>query len=147
MLTRTGEYALQAMVYLAQNQEQGPISGPRIAERLGIPQKYLSSVLADLVRVGVLVSMRGKGGGFNLARRPKDIGLAQVLKPFEPILHPNRTPCPFGNSVCSDDDPCAGHDCWKPIKEAYARFLEGTSLGDVSQEGRPRSKRRTRRTR
>ncbi|MFQ5490485.1 MAG: RrF2 family transcriptional regulator [Phycisphaerae bacterium] len=145
MLSKTGEHALRAMVFLAQQQGEEPVSGPRMAEELSIPQRYLSAILGDLVRGGVLTSVRGKGGGFSLVRRPDQIRLAEVLGPFEPVLHANRSPCPFGNPVCNDDDPCAGHDRWKPIKVAYAEFLHNTSLEDVSQEKkRRRAKRRGR---
>ena len=65
MLSVTGEYALRAMVYLARNSESWPISGPRIAEAAGVPRKYLSSILADLVRSGLLEGTRGKSGGFH----------------------------------------------------------------------------------
>ena len=66
------------------------------------------------------------------------------LEPFEPILHSARSPCPFGNPVCNDDDPCGGHERWKPIKEAYADFLLNTSLADVSKVNKPRRKKRAR---
>lgn len=145
MLSQTSEYALRAMVYLAQHEADQPISGPRIAEDLGIPQKYLSAIMSDLVREGILTSSRGKGGGFGLVRAASKIQLSEVLQPFEPILHSDRSPCPFGNAVCNDDEPCGGHEHWKPIKEAYAQFLLNTSLGDVSQVDKPRGKKRVRR--
>lgn len=145
MLTRTGEYALRALVYLAQREADLPISVPRIAEDLDIPQKYLSAILSDLVREGILTSARGRGGGFGLVRPARRIQLSEVLWPFEPMLHAERSPCPFGNPVCNDDEPCAGHKHWKPIKQAYAEFLSNTSLEDVSQETKRRPRKRTRR--
>ncbi len=145
MLSRTGEYALQAMVFLAQRQEEGPIASPRIAKDLGIPQKYLSSILADLVRSGILTSNRGKGGGFSLLRPTSKIQLADILAPFEPMLRSTQSPCPFGNPVCSDDEPCGGHQRWKRIKEAYSDFLEKTSLEDVSKEDKPSRQKRAKR--
>ena len=135
MLSLTREYALRAMIYLAQHGQEGPIPGGRVAEHAGIPRKYLSKVLGDLVRAGVLNSTRGIGGGFQISRSPEDIRLIEVLSPFEPILA-NRRPCPFGAETCSDDDPCAGHDRWKHVREAYSRFLEETSVRDITEKQR-----------
>lgn len=131
MISLTSEYALQAMIHLAQHVDDWPIVGRKIAEETGIPRKYLAAILRDLVRVHVLKSSPGAGGGFRLARSAKDIRLSEVLAPFEPILA-NRRPCPFGKEICSDDDPCAGHDEWKRVRETYGRFLEENSVYDVA---------------
>ena len=137
MLTLTSEYALRAMVYLAQHVEEWPIPGRRIAHETRIPRKYLSRILGDLVRARILDSSPGTGGGFRIARPPKEIGLFEVLAPFEPIFA-NRASCPFGNEVCSDDDPCAAHDRWTSIKESYSRFLQETSVYDIAVKRRER---------
>lgn len=131
MLSRTSEYALRAMVCLARHVDDWPVPGKRIADEAGIPPKYLSNILSNLVRAGVLSSSPGIGGGFAMARSPKDVPLDDILKPFESILAPSR-PCPFGNEVCSDESPCAGHEGWKHVKEVYAQFLHDTTIHDVS---------------
>ena len=131
MLSRTSEYALRAAVYLAQQPLGEPIPGRRISDELSVPPKYLQSILRELVRSRVLSASPGKGGGFCTTRDPKDIPLKEVLSPFESVAaSPNR--CPFGNAVCSDDDPCAGHERWKRVQLEYERFLVETSLYDVS---------------
>ncbi len=137
MLSLTGEYALRAMAYLAEHAEDWPIPGRRVAEGAGIPRKYLSAILGDLVRVGILASSPGPGGGFRMVRSPKDIRLFEVLAPFEPILG-NRRPCPFGKEECSNDDLCAVHDRWQWVKETYSKFLQETSVFDVSVKRRKR---------
>ena len=138
MLTLTSEYALRAMVFLARHVEEWPVPGQRIAEEAEIPRKYLSKVLADLVRAGVLEGSRGKSGGFRMTRSPRDIHLFEVLAPFEPVLT-NRRPCPFGNMVCSDREPCAGHERWKLVRESYDQFLNATSVQDVAVKRREHS--------
>ncbi len=137
MISRTSEYALQAVIHLARHVDDWPIPGRKIAEETDIPRKYLSAVLGDLVRAGVLESSPGAGGGFRLARSSKEIRLSKVLAPFEPVLA-NRRPCPFGQEACSDDDPCAGHDEWKRVRETYERFLEKNSIYDVAFTHRKR---------
>ena len=131
MLTLSSEYALRAMVLLARHADEWPVSAQHIAEQSGIPRKYLSKILADLARAGLLEGSRGKRGGFRMTRSPKEIRLFEVLAPFEPVLTHRRS-CPFGNVVCGDDDPCAGHHRWKPVREAYQRFLSETTVHDVA---------------
>jgi len=131
MLSRTSEYALRAMVYLVRHVDDLPVSRRQIADETGIPSKYLSNILSALVRAGVLQSSPGIGGGFALVRSPDEISLQSILEPFEPVLGPSRE-CPFGNEICSDDDPCAGHDRWKFVKETYTQFLQDSTIHDVS---------------
>jgi Rrf2 family protein len=131
VLSVTGEYALRAMVFLARNPDSWPIPGPRIAEAAGVPRKYLSSILADLVRTGLLEGTRGKSGGFQMARPANAVSLSEVIAPFEPI-NANRRSCPFGNQVCSDKDPCTAHERWKEVNAALTQFLEETTLKDVA---------------
>ena len=64
MLSRTSEYVLRAMAFMAQQVDGWPLPGPRIAEQAGIPRKYLSNILGSLVRAGILESAPGVGGGF-----------------------------------------------------------------------------------
>jgi len=135
MLSRTSEYALRAMVCLVRNADEWPVSGKRLAEETGVPRKYLSNILGDLVRAGLLTSSPGvgggRGGGFAIVRAPESVSLRDILKPFEPLLLPDR-PCPFGNEICSDENPCAGHEQWKQVRQVYEQFLGETSIHDVS---------------
>ncbi|MEK6674936.1 MAG: Rrf2 family transcriptional regulator [Planctomycetota bacterium] len=131
MISLTGEYALRAMIFLAEHADACPIPGSRIAESAGVPRKYLSTILGDLVRSGILEGTRGRSGGFQIARPTKEIRLFDVVAPFEPI-HANRRACPFGNKICSEHDPCAAHEKWKEVNAALTRFLEETTLQDFA---------------
>jgi len=130
MLSRTSEYALQAVAYLAQNADHWPVTGRKIADDIHVPRKYLSSILRTLVRAGVLAASPGRSGGFRLARVPKSIRLAEVLAPFESAMT-SASRCPFGYAVCEDDEPCAGLERWKHVKHEYEAFLVETSVYDV----------------
>ena len=129
MLSATSEYALQAMVSLARHAGGSATPSRRIARETRIPQKYLSKILADLVRAGLLEGSRGRGGGFRMVRPAHQIRLAEVVAPFEPIS--SRARCPLGHMACTDLDPCGAHDRWKLVGEAYDRFLQETSVHDV----------------
>lgn len=131
MLTLTSQYALRAMIYMTQHSDDWPIPGRVIAEETKIPPKYLSKVLGDLVRSGVLTSTRGKAGGFKMRKRPNRTRLYDVLAPFEQFQH--RT-CPFGNKRCSDSNPCLAHDRWKQVVQAELDFLQDTTISEISVE-------------
>ncbi len=131
MLSLTSKYALRAMICLTQLVDEWPVSGKRIAERTNVPSRYMSKILGDLVRCGILSSTRGKNGGFRMARPPEKIVLYDVLAPFETALVAERT-CPFGNLACSDESPCLGHEGWKKVLQAYVSFLSRTSVRDVA---------------
>ena len=129
MRTVSSQYALRAVVYLAQHADDWPIPGRIIARDTGIPAKYLSKILGDLVRCGVLQSSRGKTGGFSMHKRADQTILADVVAPFMPLDTGN---CPFGNQVCSDDNPCGAHDRWKHVVACQRAFLSETSVADVT---------------
>jgi Rrf2 family protein len=133
VLTKTAEYALRAVIHLAQHRDEWPIPGNQVAERAGIPAKYLSKVLGDLVRAGVLTSSRGKRGGFGMVRSPGKTHLSEILAPFEQC---EIRRCPFGNTECSDSKPCLAHDRWKKVVAAEREFFRKTSIYDVSIQRR-----------
>ncbi len=135
MLSLTSHYALRAMVHLAKHSEEWPITGAVIAEEAGIPAKYLSKILGDLVRAGILESTRGKSGGFRMTLSPKKTMLVDVLAPFEQL---DRRRCPFENLACDSEDTCLAHDRWMKVVDARSRFLEHTSVYDVALKPRRR---------
>jgi len=139
MLSRTSEYALRAAIHLAQHEEDWPVSGARIAKSTGIPPKYLSKILGDLARVGILSSSPGKSGGFCLGRPANQLPLSQVLAPFEPFEHRR---CPFGNQDCNEAHPCLAHDQWKKVIETEQRFLLKTTVHDIALRLSPGRKKR-----
>lgn len=129
MFSRTAEYALRAVVAIASGEDDRPVLAEQIARKSGIPRRYLSKILRDLVHAGILTSARGIGGGFRLRRRPDRLKIIEVIRPFEDMLAARR--CPFGNPRCSDDKPCSIHHRWKPVKQAFEQLIEETTIADV----------------
>lgn len=142
LMTRTGEYALRAMIFIAQSGESNAIPGRAIAKETGIPLKYLQKILGDLTRCGMLTSAPGKTGGFQLCRPARRITLRDVLAPFERL---QTSQCPFANTVCSDSTPCRAHSEWKKVVETERRFFKRTTIADVAA-GEPRNARRPKAT-
>jgi Rrf2 family iron-sulfur cluster assembly transcriptional regulator len=142
MLSMTAQYALRAFVYIAGQNGDQPVLAREIAAHTGVPLHYLSRILRDAVRAGLLESARGVGGGFRLTRPANRIKLYDVLSPFDDVL--DRSRCPFGQPRCNDQSPCGFHEYWKPIKTAYLKMLEETTLGNVPIEGLMSSRKKSR---
>ncbi len=94
MLSKTGEYALRAVVALAGVGEGKPVLGPDLAGTTRVPQAYLSKVMRTLVRAGIATSQRGQGGGFALALPADEITVLDVLDAVDPIQRIDT--CPLG---------------------------------------------------
>ena len=129
MFSMTGQYALRAAIHLAQHPDEWPILGKDIAQEAGIPVKYLSKILSDLVREGVLEASRGRNGGFRMTRPAAEVTLKDVLSPFEAF---EQKRCPFANHPCGEDSACLAHDQWVKVRAAQLQFLATTSVEDVA---------------
>lgn len=130
MLSQTAEYALRAVLHLAEHGGEGPVRADAIARGLGIPANYLAKTLQTLVRSRVLASTRGPHGGFRLARRADAISLYDIVAPYGELDARNR--CLLGRPECSDRNPCAVHDAWKQTSEQLTRFFRTTMVADVA---------------
>ncbi len=80
MLSRRAKYALKAMIALAEHRGPEPLSVTDLAERAAAPRAFLEQILSDLKRRNLLVSSRGKQGGFRLARPADEISFADVIR-------------------------------------------------------------------
>ena len=104
--------------------------GRDLAQRADIPPNYLSKVLLALRNVGLLTTARGSGGGYTLQKRPKEIHLVEVVGVFDAAMV--DPPCLLGRQQCSDEDPCTAHGAWREVRSTYMRFLETTTLADIT---------------
>ena len=85
MFSQTVEYALRAVIHLAQHQASGPIDSQRIADATQVPPSYLAKILQDLARTKILVSKRGLGGGFQLAISADELSILDVINAVDPL--------------------------------------------------------------
>jgi Rrf2 family protein len=133
MLSQTAEYALRAVLYVAEHAADRPVRVAEMAGALGIPRNYLSKILHQLARTGVLVSLRGKAGGFQLGVRPNRLALGAVVMPFDRIEQRRR--CLLGRPQCSDHTACGAHVRWKDVADAVADFFRDTTVADLLGHG------------
>lgn len=134
MLSNTAQYALRAMIYLGEREGTGPVRVDEVADALQVPRNYLSKILHAMVKQGVLSSLRGPRGGFQLARRSEDVTLFDVVAPFDDIEA--RRTCLLGRRECSDVNPCAIHAHWREVATQVATFFRETTLSDVVRNAR-----------
>ena len=140
MLSQTAEYALRALVLLAERPAGTSARVGELADALDIPQNYLSKTLHALSRTGIVTSSRGKGGGFALARPATEITLFDVVDPFDRLgLRPL---CLMGQGECSEADACAAHHTWKAVSQKVQAFFHQTTLSDLVQQGHVEAKKR-----
>lgn len=124
------EYAIRAVMKLASMVPPGQFMLLRdLVEAEGMPGHFVGKVLQALARSEVLVSAKGRGGGFSLARPPTEITLRQIV---EAIDGPSRIGrCILGFAQCDDSQPCPQHDEWVGIRKHIYDQLDNTTVADL----------------
>jgi Rrf2 family protein len=133
VLSHSADYALRAVLYLAQREGGDLIPANEMAEALGVPQRYLGKVLNTLAHAGTLASTRGPHGGFKLTRPADQLTLAEVIAPFDAIGEPLQ--CLLHHRPCSKLEPCAAHPEWERIANELRDFFQGMSVGALLRNG------------
>ncbi len=141
-LSTRGRYAVMAMVELASREARSVPAGPghraqpvslaEIAASQMISLAYLEQLFGPLRRAGLVVSARGPGGGYRLARAPEDTSIAQVVDAVEETIRTTR--CDNGTPDCAAGKKCRTHDLWAELGDHIRAFLDGLTLADVLNE-------------
>ena len=135
-LTTKGRFAVTAMVDLALRANRGPVTLAAISERQHISLSYLEQLFGKLRRASLVSSVRGPGGGYNLAQAAVNISVADIVTAVdEPI---DATQC-GGKENCHDEKRCMTHDLWATLNEKMYEYLSSVSLADLvaHQSGKP----------
>lgn len=125
-LTTKGRYAVTAMLDLALNAQEGPVSLADISERQHISLSYLEQLFSKLRRNDLVTSVRGPGGGYQLAREPDLIEIVQVIDAVDESVDATRCQ---GKGDCQDGQTCLTHNLWCELSEQIHDFLSSISLG------------------
>ena len=124
-LTTKGRFAVTAMLDLALHGDEGPVSLAGISERQKISLSYLEQLFGKLRRRSLVESVRGPGGGYNLARDAAQVTVADIVRAVEEPI--DSTQC-GGRENCHDNHRCMTHDLWEELNTTVYGFLEGVSL-------------------
>ncbi|SFX17687.1 Fe-S cluster assembly transcriptional regulator IscR [Marinospirillum alkaliphilum] len=127
-LTTKGRYAVTAMLDLALNARQGPVSLADISTRQEISLSYLEQLFARLRRNDLVTSVRGPGGGYQLARDSADIFVAQVIDAVNESVDATRC---RGKGDCRQGHTCLTHHLWCQLSDQIHQFLSNISLAEL----------------
>jgi Rrf2 family iron-sulfur cluster assembly transcriptional regulator len=130
-LSTKGRYAVMAMADLARRQGERAVSLADIAERQEISLSYLEQLFARLRRSGLVVSARGPGGGYRLARDADAVSIADIVIAVDEPLHATRCERHRGQGCMMKGEKCLTHDLWDEMGRKIHEYLESVSLADV----------------
>ncbi len=134
MFSQTAEYALRAIVWLAENSVDSPVGNQKIAEATQVPVTYLAKIMQALVKVELVTSRRGVGGGFVLNYEPEDITVLDVLNAVDPIKR--ITSCPLHLKTHAKKR-CGMHarldDAMAMVESAFSQSTIADILNDRSR--------------
>ena len=134
MLSHKAKYALKALLYLAEQDENHISRTIEIADGANIPKKFLEQILLDLRNAGFLYSKKGAGGGYSLNKNPEDIFLVQILRITDgPVA---MLPCASLNfyrkcDECEDEFTCGIRIAFIDVRDATLKILGETSIADI----------------
>ena len=131
-ISTRGRYGIRAIMELADSYDKNLLSISTISRRQQISEKYLHSILSILHNEGTVTSVRGKNGGFKLARPPSEITLKSVLLALEsPGL---IVDCVKDPSHCSRSSLCTGNRVWRYLGNEIENILDRLSIADIVNE-------------
>lgn len=134
MLSRKTKYGLKALLYLAKTNQEKTVLISELAEKEKIPQKFLESILLELKNRGILQSRKGKGGGYKLAKSPKEINFGQIVRALDGPLAPVSCVSQTAYKQCDEclEERCCGiRLVMKDVRDAMAKILDHTTLEDA----------------
>jgi Rrf2 family transcriptional regulator, iron-sulfur cluster assembly transcription factor len=133
-LTTKGRFAVTAMMDVAMHGGSGPVTLAAVSSRQRISLSYLEQLFGKLRRSGLVESVRGPGGGYNLAKPQESLSVADIILAVdEPI---DATQC-AGKENCLDDRRCMTHDLWAALNDHIFTFLSGVTLAQLVKQQQP----------
>ncbi|MBQ7454918.1 MAG: Rrf2 family transcriptional regulator [Clostridia bacterium] len=133
LISTKGRYALRVLVDMAEHQSEGFLPLREIAERQDVSEKYLESIVRELVKEGAVVGVRGKGGGYRLNRAPEKIGVGDILCRMEGSLAPvaclEKDAAPCGRAA-----QCRTLAFWRGLDEAIRRYTAAYTIADLMRK-------------
>lgn len=137
VLNQATDYAFRAVFYLSRLPEGEVVEAQRIAEQEHIPMRFLLKIMPSLVKAGIMRSIRGVGGGYVLAKHPKEISLLDVVEAIEGPIRINK--CLIEARYCNKQaaPACAIHQALGGIQQTLIQELKASSFDDLVQKISP----------
>lgn len=134
-LSTKGRYAVTAMLDLALNGTDGPVTLADISENQGISLSYLEQLFASLRGKGLVRGVRGPGGGYYLGREADEISIADVICAVDEWVEFTRCK---GRQNCQEGQRCLTHSLWDDLSQQIFMFLTDITLADLVERGKER---------
>jgi Rrf2 family protein len=133
MLSQRTRYTIRALLHLADRYGEGPVQLAEIAEAQNIPSKFLTVMLSNMRRAGIVETMRGREGGYWLAKPPQQISYGEIVRLTRGSL--GLLPCASRLAYqqctnCISEEKCRLHRVMLMVRDETARILDGLSLAD-----------------
>ena len=130
LISTKGRYALRVMIDLAEHQSDGFIPLKVIAQRQEISEKYLESIIKLLVKDKLLTGVRGKGGGYQLAKAPEEYTVESILRITEDSIAPVACLEP-GAEACARAAECRTLPMWRGLDKLIREYFQNITLADL----------------
>jgi len=131
-LSNTSEYAIRILSFMARDAEK-KYAAKYLVEQLKISDKYLRRILTILTKAGIIISIRGREGGYAFQKKLQEIFLSDIIEATEGM--DKYLGCILGFSECSDETPCVLHSKWIAARTALINNFLETSLADINLKG------------
>lgn len=128
-LSKTAEYAIRAVLFLARESDQKAALAREIAQHEAIPAEYVSKVMRRLVRAGFVRSRPGLGGGFLLVKDPATFTLADIVDTFDGPIALND--CLVCGDACPREPICEVYPVWKKAREGFVAALSEQTIAEL----------------
>lgn len=134
-ITRQADYAVRAVLYLAERGRSSPIATAKIGRQQHIPLTFLAKIMSQLSTAGIVHTLRGAHGGISLGRPAEEISLLDILETIDGPLLLNE--CVSDPSLCPLGEHCAVHIVWCQAQADLANRLSQTNLAQLVQPHQP----------
>lgn len=133
MFSKTCEYAIRAMIFIAQRSKAGNRVGIKvIAKAIDAPEHFIAKILQDLSRKGLVQSLKGPTGGFFMEEESSECSLADIVTAIDGDKL--FTGCALGLRNCNEKKPCPIHNEFKKVREDIYNMLEAARIGKFSKQ-------------
>ncbi|ADY57101.1 transcriptional regulator, BadM/Rrf2 family [Syntrophobotulus glycolicus DSM 8271] len=133
-ISTKGRYGLRAILDVALNEKEGPVTINSIAKRQEISERYLEQLLIVMKQRGLIKSIRGFQGGYLLNKEPREISVGDVIRALEGPIAPVDCVNDDDTEQCSRSNYCVTKIVWEDLKQSITKVLDSYSLRDLMEE-------------
>ncbi len=132
-LSKSSQYAIRILSYMANHKDCKVMTAAELSEQLDIPYKFLTKIMTDIVKAQLVISIRGRDGGYTFAKKPSEILVNDILEIFHDAIQNEQ--CVLGIGFCNGVTKCALHDQWMEPKMLMQKMFKESTLESIAGQG------------